>query len=62
MSLRVPQRLIPNLDDRNYDQLVSEAVALIPKYFPAWSDHNPSDPGIALLELFAFFPRRLFTN
>jgi hypothetical protein len=45
---------IPNLDDRAFDQLVDEAKALIPKHFPAWTDHNFSDPGIAFMELFAF--------
>lgn len=45
---------IPNLDDRTFDQLVDEAKALIPKHFPAWTDHNFSDPGITFLELFAF--------
>lgn len=45
---------VPNLDDRNFDQLVTEARALIPKFYPEWTDYNPSDPGIALLELFAF--------
>jgi hypothetical protein len=45
---------IPNLDDRTFDQLVDEAKALIPKHFPAWSDHNFSDPGITFVELFAF--------
>ncbi len=43
-----------NLDDRTFDQLVAEARALIPRYLPAWTDYNPSDPGITLLELFAF--------
>lgn len=43
-----------NLDDRAFDQLAAEARSLIPKYFPPWTDHNPSDPGITLLELFAF--------
>ena len=45
---------VPNLDDRTYDQLESEARSLIPRYFPEWTDHNASDPGITLLELFAF--------
>ena len=44
---------VPNLDDRTFDQLVTEARTLIPKHFPTWTDHNPSDPGITLLELFA---------
>lgn len=45
---------VPNLDDRTFDQLATEARSLIPKYFPEWTDHNPSDPGVTLLELFAF--------
>jgi hypothetical protein len=44
---------VPNLDDRTFDQLVTEARTLIPKHFPSWTDHNPSDPGITLVELFA---------
>lgn len=46
---------IPNLDDRTYDDLVAEALELIPQYFPEWTDYNPSDPGITLMELLAFF-------
>ena len=44
----------PNLDDRTFDQLESEARSLIPRSFPAWTDHNLSDPGVTLMELFAF--------
>src|SRR5688500_13996516 len=44
----------PNLDDRTWQDLVDEARALIPKYAPQWTDHNYSDVGIALIELFAF--------
>jgi hypothetical protein len=51
MSMAIP---IPNLDDHTFDQLMAEAEALIPKYCPAWTDHNYSDPGITFLELFAF--------
>ncbi|HET6521533.1 MAG TPA: hypothetical protein VFG47_17200, partial [Geminicoccaceae bacterium] len=45
---------LPNLDDRDFDRLARDAVALIPRHFPAWTDHNESDPGITLLQLFAF--------
>jgi hypothetical protein len=45
---------LPNLDDRSFDQLVAEGRALIPRNCPAWTNHNVSDPGIALLELFAY--------
>ncbi|MBZ5561548.1 MAG: baseplate J/gp47 family protein [Acidobacteriia bacterium] len=44
-----------NLDDRTFDQLAAEGRALIVRYFPAWTDYNESDPGVTLLELFAFF-------
>lgn len=45
---------LPNLDDRTYTNLVAEARALIPHVQPAWTNHNPSDPGVALVELFAW--------
>jgi predicted phage baseplate assembly protein len=45
---------VPNLDDRTWKDLVDEAVRLIPKYCPEWTNHNPSDPGITLIELFAW--------
>jgi hypothetical protein len=44
----------PTLDNRRYDQLVSEGRALIPRLAPAWTDQNASDPGITLLELGAW--------
>lgn len=50
---------LPRLDDRSYEDLVTEARALIPAYAPDWTDHNPSDPGIALLELFAWLAEML---
>jgi baseplate J-like protein len=45
---------IPNLDDRRWTDLVSDAVALIPRFAPAWTDHNVHDPGITFIELFAW--------
>ncbi len=49
----------PILDDRSYQQLRDELVRRIPVYAPEWSDHNPSDPGVTLLELFAFLGENL---
>lgn len=46
--------LLPNLDDRNWAELVDEGRALIPVYGPEWTDHNASDPGITLIELLAW--------
>lgn len=43
-----------NLDDRTWQDIVDEAKALIPRYAPEWTDHNPSDLGITLIELFAW--------
>lgn len=45
---------IPDLDDRSFDDLMKEALSLIPVYSKEWTNHNPSDPGITLLELFAW--------
>jgi predicted phage baseplate assembly protein len=44
----------PNLDDRKFQDIVSEARTKIPKYCPRWTDYNLSDPGITLVELFAW--------
>ncbi|WP_194814241.1 baseplate J/gp47 family protein [Nocardia sp. XZ_19_385] len=44
----------PNLDDRTWQDLVTEIRALIPRYAPQWTDHNPSDPAITIIEMFAF--------
>lgn len=41
---------LPKLDDRSYADLIAEAQAQISAHHPAWSDHNPSDAGIVLLE------------
>ena len=45
---------VPNLDDRSWKQIVDEAIRLIPRYCPEWTNHNASDPGITLLELYAW--------
>ena len=43
-----------NLDDRTFADLFAEVRSLIPRYAPDWTDHNVSDPGIMVLELFAW--------
>jgi hypothetical protein len=50
---------IPKLDDRTFSQLVGEARLLIPAFAPEWTNHNTSDPGITLVELFAYFTELL---
>ena len=43
-----------NLDDRTFQDIVDEAKKRIAASCPAWTDHNVSDPGITLVELFAW--------
>jgi predicted phage baseplate assembly protein len=42
------------LDDRRFQDLVSEARLKISRSCPEWTEHNVSDPGITLIELFAW--------
>ncbi|MGE0867682.1 MAG: putative baseplate assembly protein [Kofleriaceae bacterium] len=44
----------PKLDDRSFHDIVEEAISMIPRYAPEWTNHNPSDPGITLIELAAW--------
>lgn len=50
---------LPQLDNRTFDELVAESRALIPRYAPGWTDHNAHDPGITLLELFAWLTEQI---
>jgi Baseplate J-like protein len=43
----------PQLDDKTFAQLMEDAIKLIPRYAPEWTDFNKHDPGITFLELFA---------
>jgi predicted phage baseplate assembly protein len=53
MSLRPPP-----LESRSFDEIVMEARRRIGRYTPelsiGWTDHNDSDPGITLIQLFAW--------
>lgn len=44
----------PNLDDRSFAQLLEQAKRVALQKAPGWTDQSPSDPGIVLLEAFAF--------
>ena len=44
----------PKLDDRTFAELMADAIAVIDRTCPEWTDRNPSDPGITLLETFAY--------
>jgi predicted phage baseplate assembly protein len=45
---------LPQLDNYTFDTLVAEAQALLPRFAPPWTDYNAHDPGITLIELFAW--------
>jgi predicted phage baseplate assembly protein len=44
----------PTLDDRKFQDIVTEARSKIPLLCPKWTDYNLSDPGITLIEIFAW--------
>lgn len=44
----------PRLEDRSYDELLADALARIPVHTPEWTTFHHADPGVTLLELFAF--------
>lgn len=49
----------PNLDDRRFQELVDEAKRRVQQRCPEWSDHNVSDPGVTLIEVFAWMTDQL---
>lgn len=44
----------PNLDDRTFQSLVDDAKRMVQQRCPEWTDHNVSDPGVTLIETFAY--------
>jgi hypothetical protein len=50
---------VPVLDDRSFDDLVTEAKARIGVHTPEWTNLNDSDPGITIVETFAFLTENL---
>lgn len=50
---------IPKIDERRYQDLVDEALTRIPVHNPEWTNFNQSDPGVTLIELFAFMTESL---
>ena len=49
----------PALVGRNYAELLGELLRRIAVEDPEWTDFNQSDPGITLVELFAFLTESL---
>ena len=53
MSIRGRLLPVPNLDDRDWRAIKDAMIRAIPERTPEWTDHNLSDPGITLIEVFA---------
>lgn len=50
---------LPRLDDRRFEDLVRDALERAKVTAPEWTDHSPGDPGVTLVELFAFLTEAL---
>jgi hypothetical protein len=54
---------VPRLDDHTYDSIVAEMRSRIsrytPEWKPVWSDLNDSDPGITMIQVFAWLGEML---
>lgn len=51
--------LPPLLDDRTWKDIRDEALARVPIYTQEWTDLHEGDPGVALVELFAYMTEAL---
>lgn len=49
--MSIPQ---PNLHTKKFKDISDEILTSIPKYTDKWTNHNPSDPGITILEMLAW--------
>jgi predicted phage baseplate assembly protein len=50
---------VPDLDDRRFQDLVDDAKRLVQQRCPSWTDHNVSDPGVTLIETFAWMTEQI---
>jgi predicted phage baseplate assembly protein len=57
------EEFVPKIDNRRYDDILTEARTRIarytPEWTPVWTDVNDSDPGITLVQLFAWLSEML---
>jgi hypothetical protein len=52
--------VVPTIDDRAYQDILDEALARVPVHNPEWTNfRNESDPGVTLVQLFAFMTETL---
>jgi len=55
----MPLSVAPVIDGRTYDELRDEALRRVPVHNPAWTNFNAADPGVTLIEVFAFMTENL---
>lgn len=48
------QNELPVIDDRTFQEIVDGVRSRIPRYTPEWTDLNESDPGMTMVQLFAW--------
>lgn len=51
-----------DLDDRTFEDLVNECILRIPRYCPEWTNFNPGDPGITMIELFSWLTDQMLVR
>jgi hypothetical protein len=49
----------PQLDDLRFDAVSTQLRRQIPLFNPEWTDHNESDPGITMVQLFAHLAEQI---
>ena len=45
---------VPQLNDMTYEQIIQRAVSRIPSLTDQWTDFNSHDPGITVLQTYAW--------
>src|SRR3954469_10469869 len=50
---------VPSLDDRRFQDLLDAALARVATHNPEWTNLQASDPGVTILEGFAFLVETL---
>ena len=50
---------LPKIDDRRYDDILGEALGRVSVHTPEWTNFHRSDPGVTLIEVFAFLTETL---
>lgn len=58
-ALKLMPLQIPTIDNRRYQELLDESLRRVPVHNPEWTNFNASDPGVTLIEIFAFMTENL---